>query len=247
MSDPLDFLIHRHLDGTLSEDEAKVFQERLRGDVDARRRLAEMAFEHAQLKELLEPAKKVKPTPAAWHWVAAASILIVVAVALAVGAPRTETPIVTPAVKETKPSPRREGFQGFRGRVHGRVLERKDKVRLQLKVGEVLAVRDASEAAAPGSLVGASISIPLPRMKDGDPPGLDRDHALFLAKLQPGQEVVLELRRLEEADFAIASLTAEQVEWSRRDDRKKAPKEGMKDPPKEGVRETPKKTDKEER
>ena len=62
MSDGLDLLIHRHLDGTLSEEEAKALQDRLRGDVDARRRLAEMAFEHAQLKEVLEPAKKAKPT-----------------------------------------------------------------------------------------------------------------------------------------------------------------------------------------
>jgi hypothetical protein len=242
VSDGLDLLIHRHLDGTLSEEEAKALQERLRGDVDARRRLAEMAFEHAQLKEVLEPAKKAKPTSFAWNWVAAASILLVVAVALAVGTPKRETPDVTPAVKDVK-KPTREGFQGFRGRVHARVLDRRDKVRILLKVGEVLAVRDASEAAAPAGLVGESIGIPLPRLKDGEPPGADRDHAMFLAKLQTGQEVVLELRHLEGPDFAIVSLTEEQVEWARRDDRKKAPKEGMKDAP----RETPKKTEKEDR
>ena len=251
MSDPLDLLIHRHLDGTLGEDEAKVFQERLRADADARRRLAEMAFEHAQLKEILEPAKRTKPTSPAWHWVAAASILVVVAVALAVGTPRPETPPVTPAVVEKKKDVEkkrtREGYQGFLGRVHARVLERRDKVRVPLKVGEVLEVRGASEAASPAKLARETISILMPRMKDGDPPGPEREHAVFLMKLQPGQEVVLELRHLEGADFAIVALTEEQAEWARQGLPKKAPKEGVKDPPREGSKETPKKTDKEER
>ncbi|HEX7897675.1 MAG TPA: hypothetical protein VF950_07930 [Planctomycetota bacterium] len=250
---PLDLLIHRHLDGTLGDDDAKMFQERLRADADARRRLAEMAFEHAQLKEILEPAKRAKPTSPAWHWVAAASILVAVAVALVVGPFRGETPAVTPPssgapAKAVAASKKREGYQGFLGRVHARVLDRKDKVRLQLKVGEVLAVRDASEAAAPEDLVREAISIPMPRLKDGEPPGPDRDHAAFLTKLMPGQEVVLEIRHLEGADFAIVALTQEQANWARKDDRKKTPpKEGPKEGVKEGQKDPPKKTDKEER
>ena len=89
-----------------------------------------------------------------------------------------ETPVEAPGGVESPPakagSPKREGYQGFRGRVYARVLERRDKVRLPLKVGEVLAVRDASEAAAPARLAGETISIVMPRSKDGDP---ERDHA----------------------------------------------------------------------
>lgn len=226
MSGDFDVLVHRHLDGTLGEEEAKVFEERLKADPEARRRLAELAYEHALLKELLEPAaKRASTAPRRLQAAAAAAILVAVAVALFRPAPVKE--VETPAL-----APKREGYQGFRGRVHARVLERKEKLRVPLRVGEVLALREASEAAAPSSLVGETIVITPPRLKDGDPPGPERDHALFLGKLQPGQEVVLELRHLDGAEFAIEALTEEQVEWARKA---------------KGPRETPKKAEREER
>jgi hypothetical protein len=48
-----DLLIHRHLDGTLSEAELRVFDGRLKSDSRLRRRLAEMAFDQNQLSDLL--------------------------------------------------------------------------------------------------------------------------------------------------------------------------------------------------
>ncbi len=258
MSEGLDLLIHRHLEGTLGEEEARALEGRLRADPAARRRLAEMAFDHAQLKELLEHAGGASKAPwSRWHAVAAASILLAVGVALVVGPFRSERAPETPPAKEP-PVARREGFQGFRGRVHARMLERRDKARVALKVGEILSVRDGSQAADPGRLVGESIFVVMPRVKEADA-GAERDHAAFLTKLQPGQEVVLDLRHEEGTDFAIASLTAEQAEWSRRDDRKKTPgekpaplkdgevKKAVDKPKKEAPREGDKKSDKDER
>ncbi len=222
MSDGLDLLIHRHLDGTLGEEEATVFEQRLRTDPAARRRLAEMAFDHVQLKELLESAGGAsRPSWSRWHLVAAASILLAVGAALLVGPFRSESPTESAPAK-VNPAPRGEDSPGFRGRVHARVLERRDKARIALKVSEVLSVRDGSLAA------GDSIFVVTPRVKEGDA-GPERDHAAFLAKLQTGQEVVLDLRHAEGTDFAIASLTAEQAEWARRDDRKKTPGDGLKE------------------
>lgn len=229
MSEGFDVLIHRHLDGTLSEDEQKAFEARLLADVDARRRLAEMAFDHAQLKEILEPAKAVGPRR--WlHVAAAAAILLGVGVAIFVGQSKpADVDVPAPA----KGAPKREGYQGFHGRVHARALERREKNRVSLKVVEVLAVRASSDAAAPGKLVGETIGILPPRLRDGEPPGPERDHAMFLQKLQPGQEVVLELRHLEAGDFAIEALTEEQAEWARQGvEKKKVIKEGPKETPK---------------
>lgn len=236
MTDELDVLIHRHLDGTLEEEDARRLQERLRADPEARRRLAEMAYEHALLKETLEPRASTSRVP----WLAAALILAAIGVALVAGPWRRETSEPAKAVEEPakKGPPKREGFQGFRGRVHARVLERREKSKVQLRVGEILAVRPESEAGDPQRLVGVVIGVTPPRLRDGEPAGAERDHAQFLAKLQPGQEVVLELRHLGDADFAIEALTEEQAEWARREERKKAPKEGLKDPPRrDGERE----------
>jgi ferric-dicitrate binding protein FerR (iron transport regulator) len=119
----LDLLIHRHLEGTLSPGEAVALRERLRTDAAARRRLAEMAFDHVQLKELLAPAPLVVPEspeepaepPARalppwskWHFAAAASILVAVTIALVVGFTRTappgpeESPAAAPGRREMK-------------------------------------------------------------------------------------------------------------------------------------------------
>jgi hypothetical protein len=229
VSDELDLLIHRHLDGTLDEDAARRFQERLRSDPEARRRLAQMAYEHALLVESL--AAPGRTSSSRVPWLAAALILAALGVALLAGPWRRDEPTTEVVEAPAKGPPKREGFQGFRGRVYARVLERRDKTRVQLRVGEVLATRPSSEAAAPQSLVGVTIGVTLPRLREGEPPGPDRDVAAFLGKLLPGQEVLLELRHVGDHDFAIESLTEEQLEWSRRDERKKAPKEGMKEAP----------------
>jgi hypothetical protein len=157
------------------------------------------------------------------HAAAAAAILLAVGVAIFRGTPK---PAEVEEEKKPVVAKKREGYEGFRGRVFARALERKDKQRVVLKVVEVLAVRDASEAGEPKRLVGETIGVIPPRFRDGEiPSATDKDHAAYLAKLLPGQEVVLELRHADGADFAIEALTAEQAEWARRDDRKKFPKE----------------------
>jgi hypothetical protein len=242
-AEELDLLIHRHLDGTLSEEEAGALDGRLRSDPRARRRLAEMAFDHAQLRELLETGEAAKAPRTAGasrsHLLAAASILLAVAVALVVGPLRSAPPPPAPAPAKEAPPPKLEGFRGFRGRIFARVTERRDKMLVELRVGEVLGVRDGSLAEDPQSLVGRTVSVLSPRVREGET-GPERDHVLYLSKVQAGQEVVLEVQHLDGSDFAVASLTDEQVDWARRDDRKKlrdgakeAPKEGVKDPPKE--------------
>jgi hypothetical protein len=225
VSEAFDVLIHKHLEGTLSEDEAKIFHERLKANPEHRKRLAEMAFEHAQLKELLEPAAKPAFRMPRWiHAAAAAAILLAVGVAIFRGTPK---PVEVEEERKPVVAKKREGYEGFRGRVFARVLERKDKQRVYLKVVEVLAVRDASEAGQPARLVGETIGVLPPRFRDGEVPlPADKDRAAYLTKLLPGQEVVLELRHVEAGDFAIESLTEEQVEWARRDKRpaKETPK-----------------------
>jgi len=91
MAEELDRLIHRYLEGLLSEDEGRLLNERLKADPRARRRLAEMAFDTAQLPDVLEVEGAVRagaPARRAW-WtgpksslVAAAVILVAVGIAL---------------------------------------------------------------------------------------------------------------------------------------------------------------------
>lgn len=241
MSEAFDVLIHKHLEGTLSEDEARIFHERLKANPEHRRRLAEMAFEHAQLKELLEPA--ATPAFRMPRWVqaaAAAAILLAVGVAILRGAPKPE--VVEEKAPPAPAAKKREGYEGFRGRVFARALERKDKQRVVLKVVEVLAVRDASEAGEPKRLVGEAIGVLPPRFRDGEvPSATDKDHAAYLTKLLPGQEVVLELRHVDGTDFAIEALTEEQAEWARRD--KKPVKETPKKPSEEGLKKSAERED----
>lgn len=52
-----DALIHRHLTGQLSEEEARAVAGRVKSDPEFRRRLAEMAFDEVQLKEILAHAE----------------------------------------------------------------------------------------------------------------------------------------------------------------------------------------------
>ncbi len=119
----LDLLIHRYLEGSLPAEEAAELRERLSNDSAARRRLAEMAFDHAQLKDLLapEPAEApdveapLAPRPARsrWHLAAAASILVAVTIALVVGFGRREVAVDGRPAAPSRPGARVEGPATF--------------------------------------------------------------------------------------------------------------------------------------
>jgi len=113
MSD-VDALIHRHLEGALTEAEARALEERLRGDPEARRLLAEMAFDQAQLRELLVPADSgvAADAPAA-RWTSgsktflatAAALLLAVGTGLVVLFTRTApAPPLAPATRPSEPA-----------------------------------------------------------------------------------------------------------------------------------------------
>jgi uncharacterized membrane protein YkoI len=87
MSRDAELLIHRHLEGLLTADEAKELSEAVRADPAVRGLLARMAFDHVALREALrpvviEPERRAAGPAAAWRmprWplAAAAAFLIV--------------------------------------------------------------------------------------------------------------------------------------------------------------------------
>jgi hypothetical protein len=89
MAEDLDWIIHRYLEGLLSEEEGRFLNERIKADPRARRRLAEMAFDTAQFSDLLGTGGAARPReapPAApvrwWTWtgpvpsIAAAAVIL---------------------------------------------------------------------------------------------------------------------------------------------------------------------------
>lgn len=121
MSDAeLDRLLHRHLEAALTEGEARTLSDRLRADPAARRRLAEMAFDQAQLRDLLaaggsvaarDPsARTAGPAPGKKAFLAtAAALLLAVGAALLVrvggeSPERPVAPVPKPPLENEKPS-----------------------------------------------------------------------------------------------------------------------------------------------
>lgn len=89
MAEDLDRIIHRYLEGLLSEEEGRFLNERIKADPRARRRLAEMAFDTAQFSDLAGKGGAARPEegPAAgparrWTWtgpvpsIAAAAVIL---------------------------------------------------------------------------------------------------------------------------------------------------------------------------
>ena len=94
MSDPLELLISRYLDGTASPDDVRRLDERLREDPEARRALVLAAAQDTLLRECLAEAR-----PRRWgrvvRAVAAAAAVVVAAVGLALVWPRYPMPRAT--------------------------------------------------------------------------------------------------------------------------------------------------------
>ncbi len=236
-----DLLIHRHLEGDLGEEEARALSERVAADPALRRRLAEMAFDQAQLRDVLETERAVETgacpiapparEPARWSrgsLAAAASILVAVGVALFIGFRPKEQPPVRPseavpaALKVAVPKKKEKKEPppaGFRGKVAGTVLRKTD-------AHVVLTV------SAPEEFAGRTINLQNERK-----PVTERlkIHASYLRKLDLGQEVVVDVRPMDGGDFALGELTEEQAGWALKEEKKK--QERKPDPKKPPVRE----------
>lgn len=234
-----DLLIHRHLEGDLGEEEARALSERVAADPAFRRRLAEMAYDQAQLRDVLETEKAVETgacpiaaapparEPSRWSrgsLAAAASILVAVGIALFIGfRPKVQPPVppaqalpaapkvaVPKKLKDTPPA------AGFRGKVSATVSRKTD-------AHVVLAV------SAPEELAGKTINLQNERK-----PVTERlkVHASYLRKLDLGQEVVVDVRPVDGGDFVLGELTEEQASWAMKEEKKRKP-----DPKKPPVRE----------
>lgn len=192
-------ILHRHLEGSLEDDDARALEERLTTDPALCRLLAELATDQAQLREMLEGERPAtEPAPARWSrgsLAAAASILIAVAVALVIGL-RPKPPIEAPVKPAAAP-------RTDTGRITGRVLRMGDGLVLTLEV--------------PSSpeLSGRKIKVVPGRKPNGDGElQPDRDHLNYFRKLQPGMEVTLDLLRLDTGEYAVGQLTPEQIDWA---------------------------------
>lgn len=203
-----DLLLHRHLDGTLDDGEARDLAARLRSDPALCRRLAEMAVDHVQLLESLReeslPIPVARPPRERSGWsrgslAAAASILIAVAIALVIGL-RPRNPVAPPA-PVVPAAPRKTPRTDVT--VTCRILKMGD--------GMIATV----EVLAPPELAGQKIRVVPGRKPNGDGElQQDRDHLAFFRKLQPKQEVAFQLRRQDSGEYAIDRLTPEQIEWA---------------------------------
>ena len=230
-----DLLIHRHLEGTIDEDEARELSARLASDPALRRRLAEMAYDQAQLRDVLETEKAVDTSscpiepparePARWSrgsLVAAASILLAVGVALFIGfRPKEPAPVqpIPAAPKVAVPKKKEASLSGYRGKVAGTV-SRKAEAYVFLTLS------------SPADFGGRTITLVGERKPSTD---RLRAHAAYLRKLEVGQAIELDVRHVDGPDFAIGELTEEQSGWALKEENKKKA-ERKPDPKKPPVR-----------
>lgn len=224
MSANVDVLIHRYLDGALDAEGAAALEEALRRDPAARRRLAEMAFDHLELRDLVRtdakapPARRPRP---AWAAPLAAAAIILVAVGAALLLARPSAPETAPAAVPA--GEKKSDYRGFAGPLRLRVLAPAE-ASARMRVLEV--------PGSPGHpLEGQTVAVVpgFARGDEGSVAGPNKAHQAFLRRLQPGAEVVVDLRHAGEDLFLIGELTKSQAAWatSREGDR---PREKRRDP-----------------
>jgi len=131
-----------------------------------------------------------------------------------------------------------EGVRGFSGQVRGVVNRKGDKHVFIFTVARVLKVWKNNKAENPEALANLTVRVG-PRWVKGEggkwrPVEL---HVLFIRKLQPGQEVTLELHNVERDHFAILELSGPQREWAARGGEGDAEREGEGERPREVERE----------
>ncbi len=233
MSDDGDRLIHRHLEGDLSEEDAARLGARVKGDPAFRRRLAEMAFDRAQMKDVLSklpaaagPSRVARR--ALLPMAAAAIIVASVGVAVARWSLR-ETPGPAPSVAPaTAVSP-----QAFLGPLTLKVVARSE-TSASFRVTGV-----PGHASHP--LLGSVVHLVVGWTKNADgEPVPDRTHSNFLRRWAPDQEETVDVRQQKDDIFAIGELTPAQQEWANRREEKRDPgRKTPERPRRDGDREVP--------
>jgi hypothetical protein len=229
MSDDADRLIHRHLEGDLSEEDSAALGARLKSDPGFRRRLAEMAFDRAQMKDVLSKLPgAVEPARVSRRGLLpmAAAAIIVAAVGLAVA---------MWSFRETPPAPPVAPAAPTHDRPYSGPLT--VKVASRTEVSTTFRV-----TAVPGHpahpLVGKRIHVVVGWAKNADgEPVQDRTHVNYLRKLAVDQEETVDVRHQKDDIYAIGDLTSAQQEWANRrgDPVKRTPDRPRRDPaPREG-------------
>lgn len=209
----LDLLIHRHLEGALSEADAADLGARLKGDPDARRRLAEMAFDVAQLRDVLSARPKARLRKLPPVTVAAAAAIFVIVVGVVLFAPGPPAPAPVPAGWSADP------IRGFAGSVRGVVTGRTEGS-FRMKVVEVTGM--------PGHpLAGRTIAV-APGFARGEAGDVipHRVHGPFVRRLAEGQPLTIDLRHAGDDVFVIGELSGEQSDWALKRGDVKKPKVG---------------------
>ena len=231
MSDDADRLIHRHLEGDLSEEDSAALGARLKSDPAFRRRLAEMAFDRAQMKDVLSklpvaaPAETPRMARRAYLPMAAAAIIVAaVGIAVAMWSFREEPaapPVAPAAATHDRP---------YSGPLTVKVASRTE-VSATFRVTAV-----PGHPAHP--LVGRRVHVVVGWAKNADgEPVQDRTHTNFLRKLAVDQEETVDVRHQKDDIYAIGDLTPAQQEWANRrgDPVKRMPDRPRRDPaPREG-------------
>lgn len=209
MSANVDVLIHRYLEGALDGEGAAVLEEALRRDPAVRRRLAEMAFDRLELRDLVRsdataaPARRARP---AWAVPLAAAAIMLAAVGAALLLARPSPP---PAAPAAAPVGKEAGdYRGYAGPLRLRVLVPAEGS-ARMEVVEV--------PGAPGHpLVGQKVVVAagFTRGDAGTVGGPNKVHQAFLRRLEPGAEVVLDVRHAGEDLFLVGQLTRTQAAWA---------------------------------
>lgn len=205
----LDVLIHRHLEGAIDEAEAAELGERLKADVDARRRMAEMAFDAVSLRDILakRPALRGRKLPFVPLAAAAAVFALVTGVVLLAPGPEPAPPSAPP------PTPASPVVERFSDSVTG-VVAGRGEGSFRLRVTESYG----------HPLMGRTISV-APGFARSDAGDLmpNKVHAAFIRRLADGQELEVDVRQVDRDVFVIGDLTKEQSDGAlKRGDARKA-------------------------
>ena len=104
-----------------------------------------------------------------------------------------------------------EGVRGFSGRVRGVVKSKEEDVRILFKVARVLDVWDGSKAREPELLAGKTVRVgPGGRKEESGEWHPAEAQLAFIRKLQPGQELNLDVQNQEGDAFVILELSEDQ-------------------------------------
>lgn len=106
-----------------------------------------------------------------------------------------------------------DGARGFSGQVRGVVASKGVKNSFQYRVGRVIRVWKGNKAEKPEALVGRTVAVG-PRWHKGEDGRWSQvpAHVAFIRRLEPGQEITLEICNSEMRHFEILELSGDQRE-----------------------------------